>query len=104
MTKPEKCALKWATDANIFVCSYVLKDGRNTGKDVGDHCEWDWQGPADLAGDYYEGAVPIVEELVAKAGMRLGAWINGLAAERAAMTETSGAGAEFRIQGSEWEL
>jgi hypothetical protein len=27
---------------------------------------------------YYEGAVPIVEELVGKAGARLGAWLNAM--------------------------
>jgi hypothetical protein len=35
--------------------------------------------------EYYEGAVPIVENQVKLAAMRLGAWVNGLAAQRAAM-------------------
>lgn len=62
------CALGWATEANSFICSYVLKDdvegveGRN------------------LATDYYDGAVPIVDYLVGKAGVRLAAWLNALAA------------------------
>lgn len=62
------CALAWATEANTFICSYVLKDdvegveGRN------------------LATDYYDGAVPIVDYLIGKAGVRLAGWLNSLAA------------------------
>lgn len=65
----EDCALVWAGDANRYVCSYVLRD--------------DVQGVEgkELGGGYYAGAVPIVEELIAKAGYRLGEWINGLALE-----------------------
>lgn len=65
------CALEWAGEANAYICSYVLKDdvegveGRN------------------LAEDYYEGAVPIVDHLVGKAGLRLAGWINALAALQA---------------------
>jgi hypothetical protein len=40
----------------------------------------------DLSGDYYDGAVPIVDELVSKAGARLGAWINALSASAQAET------------------
>lgn len=72
MRTAQKCALTWATEANGYVCSYVLKD--------------DVEGVEgrDLSGEYFEGAVPIVETLVANAGFRLGAWLNGLAAESAA--------------------
>lgn len=67
ISTPEACALVWAGEANKEVCRYVLKD--------------DLEGVEnrDLSGDYYEGAVPIVEELIAKAGYRLGAWLNALA-------------------------
>ena len=41
----------------------------------------------DLAEGYYDGAVPIVEDLIAKAGRRLAAWINALAAQGAATVE-----------------
>ncbi|KAH0565671.1 hypothetical protein GP486_000927 [Trichoglossum hirsutum] len=70
----EKCALVWAGEANEYVCGYVLKDGVDG-----------VTGGRDLSEDYYDGAVPIVDELVAKAGFRLGEWINELATERAAM-------------------
>jgi S1/P1 Nuclease len=69
----EKCAVAWAGEANKYVCSYVLKD------DVDGVT-----GGRDLSTDYYEGAVPIVDELVGKAGFRLAAWIEALAAQRAA--------------------
>ena len=83
----QKCALEWATEANAFVCSYVLKDvGASKGPDGCETCcEWDWQGPEDLSQEYYEGAVPIVEQQVAKAGWRLGQWVNALAEQRGAM-------------------
>jgi hypothetical protein len=87
--KAQKCALKWASEANEFVCDFVLKDvGASTGPDPCEACcEWDWQGPADLSQEYYEGAVPIVEAQVLKAGWRLGQWVNALAEQRVAMME-----------------
>jgi hypothetical protein len=50
--------------------------------------------------------LPIVKEMVKKAGIRLGAWVNGLAAERAAMMGLGGDGSEghLLVQGNEWEL
>lgn len=82
----EKCALKWANEANAFICTYVLKDGKNLGRDRDeDDCRWEWHGPEDVSKEYYEGAVPIVTDQVAKAGWRLGAWVNALAAQRNAM-------------------
>lgn len=73
VTTSQDCALVWAGEANAQVCAYVLKDdvegveGRN------------------LAEEYADGAEPIITALIAKAGFRLGAWINGLAAQSAAM-------------------
>ncbi|MCJ1428103.1 hypothetical protein MMC29_006011 [Sticta canariensis] len=71
----QECALAWATEANSYICSYVLKDdvegveGRN------------------LATDYYDGAVPIVDYLIGKAGVRLAAWLNTLAAATQQQTQ-----------------
>ena len=67
LAEAKSCALKWAGNANEYVCSYVLKDDVEGVKGI------------DLAREYYEGAVPIIDELVTKAGRRLGAWINALA-------------------------
>jgi hypothetical protein len=67
----QTCALLWAGDANKFVCEYVLKDDVEGVEGI------------DLAGEYYEGAVPVIDEMIAKAGRRLGAWLNALAAQRA---------------------
>ena len=48
-----------------------------------------------LAGKYYEGAVPIVDYLVGKAGFRLGSWINGIAAQAQAQAQSqAGEGSE----------
>lgn len=81
----QDCALSWAGEANQWVCKYVLKD--------------DVEGVEgkDLSEDYYDGAVPIVEDLVGKAGRRLAAWINALAAQGAAMVEED----RFRVQPAE---
>jgi S1/P1 Nuclease len=68
--KPQDCALDWAGEVNKYICSYVLKD------DVAGVLG------IDLSGDYFAGAAPIVEAMVAKAGWRLGMWMNGLAAAR----------------------
>ena len=59
------CALQWAQDANAYNCQYVLK-ANETGQE--------------LSGAYYTGAKPIIEIQLAKAGYRLAAWINALAA------------------------
>ncbi|KAF4635480.1 hypothetical protein G7Y89_g2621 [Cudoniella acicularis] len=65
---PESCSVQWATETNAYVCSYVLANGI------------DWLKNNDLGGDYYDGAVPIVESQISKAGLRLAAWVNALAA------------------------
>lgn len=71
ITTPQDCALVWAGEANAQVCAYVLKD--------------DVEGVEgrDLSKDYFDGAVPIVNTLIARAGFRLGAWLNALATESA---------------------
>ncbi|KAL8783111.1 MAG: hypothetical protein Q9213_004868 [Squamulea squamosa] len=59
------CALSWAQDANKINCAYVLKvDETNM----------------ELDGAYYTGAKPYIELQIAKAGYRLGTWVNNLAA------------------------
>ena len=58
-----ECGLAWASEANAYVCSYVLAE--------------EVQG-RDLGGEYYSGAVPIIDEMVGKAGRRLAAWINSM--------------------------
>lgn len=69
----EELMLAWAKETNRWVCEYVLRDGVEAivGKE--------------LAGDYYEGAVPIVEELIGKAGRRLAGFINALAERERAL-------------------
>lgn len=62
-----ECALSWAREANGWVCEYILKDGVEG-----------VQGQ-DLGGEYFEGAVPIVEGLVFKGGRRLARWLEVVA-------------------------
>ncbi|KAG9007701.1 hypothetical protein FRB90_009254 [Tulasnella sp. 427] len=55
------CATQWAGESNGFVCSYVLATDP-AGKE--------------LSGTYYQGAAPIIQEQIAKAGVRLAVWLN----------------------------
>lgn len=61
----QDCALAWANYANAWNCKFVWKLPEAESPDLG--------------GRYFIAAEPIVDELVAKAGLRLGAWIKGLA-------------------------
>ncbi|KAF2403545.1 nuclease s1 [Trichodelitschia bisporula] len=70
LAQPEEEILAWAQESNSWVCRYVLKDGQTS------------VSGRELSGGYYEGAVPIVDELIWKAGKRLASWINALAAEQ----------------------
>lgn len=67
LADPDKCGILWATETNKLVCSYVLAPGL------------EWVEQNDLGGDYYTGAVPIVEQQITKAGLRLAAWVNAIA-------------------------
>jgi hypothetical protein len=49
----------WAQDANSFVCTTVMPDGLSAVENT------------DLSGDYYETALPVIQELFARAGYRL---------------------------------
>ena len=63
------CALSWAQDANAINCKYVLVHDETN---------------QELSGSYYAGAHPIIEVQIAKGGYRLAAWLNKLAAGKAA--------------------
>lgn len=60
----EQTTLKWADVTNQAVCTYVLKDGDVAANNT------------DVGGAYAVGAYPIVEEALARAGVRLSAWLN----------------------------
>jgi hypothetical protein len=64
--------LEWAGEANAYICQYVLERGQA------------WLEENDLGGEYFDGAAVIVNRLVGSAGVRLGAWLNALAAARPA--------------------
>jgi hypothetical protein len=59
----------WAREANAYVCSTVLPNGPDAvfGKE--------------LSGAYYETAIPVVTEQIAKAGLRLAAWLDAIVKE-----------------------
>ena len=69
LADPNHCGIEWATESNALVCQYVLSPGL------------DWVKENDLGrGEYYEGAAPVVELQIGRAGVRLAAWINAIAA------------------------
>ncbi|KAH0438518.1 S1/P1 Nuclease [Colletotrichum camelliae] len=69
-----KCALGWATESNAFVCSHVLKPGLQ------------WLKANDLSEGYYDQTWEVVDEVIGRAGVRLGAWLNAVAAKLASET------------------
>lgn len=69
LANPNACGIEWATESNAIVCSHVLAPGL------------DWVKENDLGeGEYYEAAYPVVEMQIGRAGMRLAAWVNAIAA------------------------
>lgn len=70
-------ALKFAQDANTFVCSTVLKGGDSAVE------------KGDLGGDYYEAAIPIFTQQIAKGGYRLAAWLNLIATGSTGLSDST---------------
>ncbi|KAH8695274.1 nuclease S1 [Talaromyces proteolyticus] len=68
ITDPESSSMIWASDANTYVCSTVLEPGLSYIENN------------DLSGNYYATSQPVFEELIARAGYRLAAWLDLIAA------------------------
>lgn len=68
ITTAEACALSWAQDSNKFVCSNVVPNGVAALE------------KGDLATTYGPANEPVVNLQIAKAGYRLGVWLNKLSA------------------------
>lgn len=64
LSDPQGSAMAWASDANQFVCSTALKGGDSAVEGT------------DLGGAYYQSAVPVFTQQIAKGGYRLAAWLN----------------------------
>jgi len=71
----EKCTLVWANGSNKWMCDYVLPADYPRG----------FEG-SELGGEYYDGAVAIVDELVAQAGWRLAGYLNMIAAGKTGLS------------------
>lgn len=73
-----ECALKWAGEANKWVCDYVFAGGVEDVKSK------------DLGAEYFEGAAPIIEQMLVKGGRRLARWLMMIAWDlKHEMTEES---------------
>jgi len=55
---PVSTSLAWATEANQYVCTNVLRDGIEGIRGT------------ELSGDYYEKSIPVIELQIARAGYR----------------------------------
>jgi hypothetical protein len=66
VTDIKATAMSWANDANDYVCTDVLPDGREAVEAKG----------VDLAGAYFEKHGAVTKELIARAGYRLGGLLN----------------------------
>ncbi|KAM7191964.1 S1/P1 nuclease [Naviculisporaceae sp. PSN 640] len=64
-----ECILEWTRESNALVCSHVIARGV------------DWILKEDLAKEYFEENKEVAEEQIAKAGLRLAAWLNAIAEE-----------------------
>lgn len=71
VSDPKGTAMKWAADANTFVCSKVMPDGAST-----------LENSDDLYPKYYNGVIDTIELQVAKAGYRLAKWLDAIAAKQ----------------------
>ncbi|KAI9803915.1 MAG: hypothetical protein M1825_001795 [Sarcosagium campestre] len=60
-------SLKWAKDANAYICTTVLPEGASAIEDT------------EIDGAYYDEALPVIELQLAKAGYRLAAWLDLIA-------------------------
>lgn len=72
ITDAKTTALGWATDANQYVCSIVIPKGQAAVE------------KGDLYPTYYNSAIGTIELQIAKAGYRLAAWLDAIAASQTA--------------------
>lgn len=64
---PKTTTLQWAAEANAYVCSTVIPNGQAAVENV------------DLSGAYYKSAIEVVELQIARAGVRLAAYLDAVA-------------------------
>ncbi|KAH0613691.1 uncharacterized protein H6S33_005577 [Morchella sextelata] len=89
--RAEECALSWAGEANRWMCDYVLPQTYPGGLEG-----------LDVSGEYYEGAIEIVDVLVAKAGWRLAGYLNMIVTGRTGLEEGERAATVDAAKGEDW--
>ncbi|KAJ8111840.1 hypothetical protein OPT61_g5661 [Boeremia exigua] len=87
--KPVDTAMRWASDANAFVCSTVVPNGPEAVRNQ------------ELSGAYYETAIPVVTKQIAKAGFRLAAWLDAIV-ENAGKGVIKGDDGKYGLSKREW--
>ena len=86
VSDPIGTATRWASDANAFVCSVVMPDGADALQS------------GDLYPDYYNSVISTIELQIAKAGYRLGNWLNMIYSSEVAKRDLEGFVAENQDQ------
>lgn len=66
VSRPINSTMLWAIDTNQFVCSTVIPNGTEAVR---------FQ---EISGAYYESVAPVVRKQLAKAGIRLAAWLDAI--------------------------
>ncbi|EFX02221.1 nuclease s1 [Grosmannia clavigera kw1407] len=69
LADPAATALAWARESNGYVCSHVFPQGPTAIRNQ------------ELGSDYYEKAAPVIEIQIARAGIRLAAYLDRIAAQ-----------------------
>ncbi|KAG8888093.1 hypothetical protein FRB99_004159 [Tulasnella sp. 403] len=64
VNKPLECATRWVEDSNAHVCRFALNPVPKN--------------DTELSSEYYAGAAPIIQQQIAKGGVRLAAMLNGI--------------------------
>ncbi|KXJ94036.1 phospholipase C/P1 nuclease domain-containing protein [Microdochium bolleyi] len=74
---PVSSSMHWANQSNALICTHVLPEGPAAivGKELG--------------GEYFDKAGPVIEVAVAKAGVRLAAWLDRIVAKLLLPTGTA---------------
>jgi len=67
VTNPQTTSLGWASETNAYGCSTVIPNGQAAVENV------------DLSGAYYNSAISVVELQIARAGVRLAAYLDAVA-------------------------
>lgn len=92
ISDPISTAMIWARDGNSYVCSVVMPESGES-----------YNG-TELYPEYYNSAVETVERQIAKAGYRLGAYLDAIAANQTFDRRSIGLTKQKTVESDRWNL